>query len=63
MGIDGKIERKKRWSRNKRSWRAVQRSNDPEDSLTGKRVAVRRKDVPKYIAAAVALAALGKTLW
>ena len=63
MSWNGRIERVKRWGRRRRSERAVQRSKDPEDALTGKGVSARRKDVPKYIAAAVALAALGVTLY
>ena len=63
MGLEGKIERKRRWGRRRRSERAVQRSKDPEDALTGKKVWVRRKKVAKYVALAAAAAALGKTLW
>lgn len=63
MGWNGKQERQKRWSRRRRSERAVQRTKDPEDALTGRGVSARRKHVAKYLLAAVAAVALGKTLW
>jgi hypothetical protein len=63
MGWNGKQERQKRWSRRRRSERAVQRSKDPEDALVGKGVHARRKEVAKYILLAVAATAIGKTLW
>lgn len=63
MTFNGKIERQRRWSRRRRSERAVQRSKDPEDALTGKGVAARRKQVAKYLLLAVAATALGKALW
>lgn len=63
MGIEGKIERKGRWAKRARSTRALDRGGDPEDSLVGKKVWVRRKKVAKYLALAVAATALGKTLW
>jgi type IV secretory pathway TraG/TraD family ATPase VirD4 len=63
MGWENRQEQKKRWARNKRSRRAVQRTKDPEDALVGKGVHARRKEVAKYILLAVAATAIGKTLW